>query len=204
MSPGPCLNSLHPSAHRPSRAHGHPHSRVLVITSRPGALWRQALPRRSRNTTAAVRRKCAKPVSQPPFLRSTGGRKRPGGPPKRKHPRVLAPRWVYPLPPGPAASPLLQGSTNDDQANCWGFCASPRADCAGPSLHLSFLLAVQSSAGLTGVPPGIPLFGTFRKRQSRVSLEDRAQGFSWDKLKVSTHELWDLRKTTLITKPAVT
>lgn len=131
--------------------------------------------------------------------RSTGG-ERPGGPPKESIPG-LAPGGVCSAPRA-SRSPALQGSTSEISKTAG--VPPPRADplaLAAPRL----LLAVQSSRPHWGSPQGSLCLGHSEETEQGGAQEDRAQGFpagiSW---KVSTHELWDLRKTTLILQPAVT
>ena len=169
-----------------------------------GAPWRRALPRKSRNTIAAVREKNAESQCPSHHASEHGGRKtRRTAPPKASPPQVLAPKWSLQCPSRPAVSPLR--------------CREPPADRSGkplgvppPSVPTRWPLAaprlpVQSSGPHRGPPQGSPLFGALGRDRGRWSTDRQDPGFpSWDKLKVSTHELWDLRKATPILRPAVT
>ena len=155
----------------------HPHSRLFLVTlPGQGALWRQALPRRSRNTTAAVRERNAQRQCLSRHSLEHGG-ERPGGPPNRKHPRVLAPRWSLQCPQGQLRAFCAAGKLQlTDQANRWGF-RLPTSLPAGPSLHLGFLLAVQSSGPHWGSPQGSLCLGHSEETEQGGAQKDRARGF---------------------------
>lgn len=167
-----------------------------------GAPWRQALPRKSRNTTAAVTERNVE--HQCPSRQASEHRRRKTrrtASAKASPPQVLAPKWSLQCPSRPAVSPLS--------------CREPPADRSGKPLGVPPLHAptrwplaapwlpphrTEQQASPRDAPwPGIPLLGALGRDRARQSTGRQDPGFpSWDKLKVSTHELWDLRKTTPI------
>lgn len=183
----------------------HPHSRLFLVTlPGQGALWRQALPRRSRNTTAAVRERNAQRQCLSRHSSEHGGRKTRRTAQAKASPGPR-PQVESAVPPGPAASPLRCREAPADRLGKPLGVPPPHAQTRWPLAAPRLPPRCTEQQASLGFPPGIPLFGALGRDRARWSTGRQGPGFpSWDKLKVSTHELWDLRKTTLILQPAVT
>lgn len=111
------------------------------------------------------------------------------------------------MPPKPAASPLSCGEPPADRSGKLLGVPSPHVLTRWPFPAPQLPPRCREERASLGDPRpgGMLLFGALGRNGGRWSTGRQGPGFpSWHELKVSTHKLWDLRRTTTILWLAVT